>query len=483
MPEPKPERVRVRRRAWRPWLIGVGVSLTVVISVAVAIHAYTRHLANERLREAIEAVDRVDPRWRLEEIEEDRAVIPDEKNGALRALAAAQALPKRRVVPRIEPDWKLLPASQMLDPQLTTTLREERNKHAAALSLAREMMDFDRGRYPITYAPDYFSTLLPHGNQARDVGWLLEVDIALLAQDGDIPAALRSCRALVNLARSFGDEPISITQLARIALVVNACRGIERALAQGEATDADLNALQSLLQAEDGERFFPLACRGERAGFHRLAEAVEAGSVSLRTAGESREPLSPGWRERVTAELSGSMLRRDHARMLEFMTEFVEIANLPPHQRAPRFAAIKMALEPEKKVFTRLMPAMDKVAEAVQRHRTNVRTTQIALAAERFRTKHGRWPISAEALVPRYLPSVPPDPYTGHPLKFLWQDGGVVVYSVGADGTDDLGTFNRSQPTAPGTDVGFQLWPVRQRRQPAPEKPAPPPRPPEPEGG
>ena len=78
---------------------------------------------------------------------------------------------------------------------------------------------------------------------------------------------------------------------------------------------------------------------------------------------------------------------------------------------------------------------------------------------------------SLEELVNKGLiASVPLDPYDGKALRFKPVADGVIVYSVGPDRTDNGGNIDRTKPTSVGTDLGFQLWDVKHRRQPAKAK-------------
>jgi hypothetical protein len=64
--------------------------------------------------------------------------------------------------------------------------------------------------------------------------------------------------------------------------------------------------------------------------------------------------------------------------------------------------------------------------------------TQLALRA--YELDHGRYPDSLAQLAPKYLPSVPQDPFTdGLPLKCHLNDDGYLLYSVGPDVNDDGG--------------------------------------------
>ncbi len=60
-------------------------------------------------------------------------------------------------------------------------------------------------------------------------------------------------------------------------------------------------------------------------------------------------------------------------------------------------------------------------------------------ALREYILEHGRSPESLNELVPRYLPAVPSDPFSDRPLVYRRQADGHLLYSVGANGTDDGG--------------------------------------------
>ena len=62
-----------------------------------------------------------------------------------------------------------------------------------------------------------------------------------------------------------------------------------------------------------------------------------------------------------------------------------------------------------------------------------------AIAIERYRRKHGKLPEKLDELVPEFLPQVPVDPFDGQPLRYLIDEEGCRIYSIGEDDTDDGG--------------------------------------------
>src|SRR5439155_15048839 len=99
-----------------------------------------------------------------------------------------------------------------------------------------------------------------------------------------------------------------------------------------------------------------------------------------------------------------------------------------------------------------------------------VRSAVVAVAAEQFRRSRGRWPATLDELVPDYLTAVPCDPQDLKPLRLARAPDGIVVYSIGPDGTDDGGDVGPGiSTTIKGRDVGIRLWDPDKRRQPPPK--------------
>src|SRR5262249_62394996 len=81
-------------------LVRVALILILVI-LALCCGLGYRWLAQEReLREAIAEADRLDPGWRLSELEARRDPILDEKKAAFQVLAVPQPLPARCAPPK-----------------------------------------------------------------------------------------------------------------------------------------------------------------------------------------------------------------------------------------------------------------------------------------------------------------------------------------------------------------------------------------------
>jgi hypothetical protein len=449
------------RRHWRFWLLLIGIPLLTLALSGVAWMVR----ANVGLQSAIAEADRLDPRWRLEEIEADRVTPPPGENGADKIVAIKRLWPARPW-----PDYKNtqlfddLPSMNRLNDAQIAALNELLEPAGPALAEARSLIDTPRGRHPVTYTPDWFNTLLPTLQSSRDAVTLLKFDALNKAEAGDIDGAIRTCHAAFHAGCSIGDEPSLIAQLVRIACQAAAINLLERALAQGEPSDAVLTALQARIEATETEPLLLYGLRGERAGYYQFFEAIRSGTLPTKSAVATLG--TPPELEYLFFSVPGFILLQQTSH-LHYMTELVVIAKLPPEKWAGAFADQKAKVGELPVVVKALVPATDKMGEAFRRNYATLRCAIVAIAAERYRRQNGRWPVTPEELVKAgLLKSVPKDPFAaGQSIKFAHPADGLIVYSTGQDGKDDGGKLNPDARKA-GFDVGFRLWDVASRRQP-----------------
>ncbi len=464
-----------RRPWWRRWLRRTVTTLLLVLIGVGARFGWRHYQSVTALEEAVAALDREEPGWRLKDIEAARARVPDGENGALIVIATAARLPRVWPSQEFADPFAKVTAPEQLDEATFGRLRRELDGLRPAVEEARKLATRPNGRYPITWARPPIATLLPNLQDARRVTQLLSYDAMRHARAGDVKPALASCRAALNAGRSVGDEPLAISQLVRIACVAVACQSAERALSQGEAPDDELLALQRLLGHEAAFPALLVVTRGERTVTHETLEAVEAGDTSLREV-LGTGPRLEGLRKWAFGWYLRDRFRADHPRLLELMTRRVREAQLPPHEQIAAeqaFAAEARALPQDALAARTFLPALDKFAAAERRRLAQVRCLIAALAAERYRLAHGAWPEALDGLVPAELTEVPLDPFDGQPLHYRRTPEGVVVYSVGEDGKDDGGKVRAEENRQPA-DVGWRLWDVKHRRQPTrPKEKAP----------
>src|SRR5216683_4489956 len=262
---------------------------------------YSNSLSDRELQDAIAEADRLDPGWRLEELEAKRAVIPAAENSAEQILAIKNMLPTpwpsrafsdlpksmeavRR--PDENPPESMevavieLPAEVQLSPDQIRQLRLEMENVKEPLGKARALLNFRNGRFTINWLLDYTSTLLPC-QDCRIVMNFLSLDARLRAQDDDIDGALISVLCILSTGRSIGDEPTLISQFVRMGGEWSYVNALERILAQGQASAISLAKVQREFEDEASQPLFLFGIRGERAGHHRMISAIETGDLKV----------------------------------------------------------------------------------------------------------------------------------------------------------------------------------------------------------
>jgi hypothetical protein len=492
VPDPLPTAPPRRKRRLVWYVLLSQVAAWGLLAVGWYIHRSNR--AARHLAEAQAEADRVDPGWRLLDLEARRAVLADDENAAVQLLAAHQLLPAKwpawdyptdedsaagRLRQALQESFKDLDPAVGLNDAQVKALREELAKAAAGLAAARKLKALPRGRYTVTWKTGsaFIGTLTPHLQKIPEVARALEYDALLRAHDNDLDGALASCRAVLNAGRSVGDEQMSISQLVRTTRQRQALAKVERVLAQGEASSAALAATQRLFADEAEQPWLLFALRGERAGMDGVMEEIEAiGQQSGQSWKQLRSLVragpEPGAREAAMESLLPGRLKHNRAAALEFLTRYIEILKRPVDEQRPLLAELEEAVDGLPYFARLLVPAVLKLTKSHHRSRAEMRCAAAALAVERFRQERGRWPAAVAELVPQYLPEILNDPFDGQPLRLGRFDQGIVIYSVGPDGEDDSGNLDRRNPLAPGTDLGFRLWDVKHRRQPSRPLPA-----------
>jgi hypothetical protein len=465
-----------RRSWWRRWLKRIGWSLLILAVSSAGRQAWVHYQATKKLQETLTEMDRVEPGWRLEDIEAAREPVPEEENSARVVIAAARLLPKNWPPQEFHDPFSRLKPVEQFAPEDFARLTKELENVRPALKEAHKLTRMPRGRHHIVYERNVLDTCLNDQGETRRIATLLVCDVLRHDQNGDGKIALTSCRAAVNAARSLGDEPMTLSQLIRIACVEAACRAVERTLAQGEPSQDELMVIQRVLEVEETHPGLLICMRGERAMSDALFSAIENGDVSVNGLADVRW----SWLDSALIWLWRMDTREDHALMLSLMAYRIAEAQLPMHEQVQAECLFEQDVRnlPRTAILTGLlMPAVTKLGKAFRRKHACLRCMIVALATEHYRQTHKTWPNTLDKLRPDFLSAVPVDPSDGKPLRYRRLDDGVVIYSVSSDGVDNNGNLDPQHRDQPGVDMGYRLWDVPKRRQPPkPSAPLPNPR-------
>jgi len=462
------------RRVW-PWLVGMAV-LT-LLAAAFSVGVVVASVVDRRLAEAIAAADRDDPNWRLEDLLAHRDPVRDDENSAIVLDQALSFLPENwwqgegsKLHDRLSP----IAANVRLDDATALAISRELEKYRDAVRIARTVADYRRGRHELELGPTLLDTPLPETQAARGAARLLTLDAAIRVHDGDPDGALDSCRAIIGVGRSIGDEPFAISHLVRIAIGETAILAIRRVLGQSEPSVAALTRLQAAVADELAEPLLLYGMKGERATLTELIRRVGAGELPISALSDSNfDPNAP--RPEI-APWGKLMFDNQRAVALEWLNQAVVIARRPPAGQ-PRLwdawqAEVDRVRHSRLGAYTSTLPTVlmagfSSYGSAHSRYQAGLGATAILLAAERHRRKTGEWPATIVAIDPNVLRIPPVDPYSGQPFRLEHRDGQLLVYSVGKDREDEHGAYEPKRwREGRLDDVGTAAWDVPHRRQP-----------------
>jgi hypothetical protein len=482
-----------RKRKRRRWLWFVVTPGLVFLAGLGGTSIYLKSQVDRRLATAISEADRDDPNWRLADLMKHREVVPDGENSSLLV---------RQVLGRISSNWPAPPipppgmprepvtaTEEAFDAILATpqnvlpsdeqasALRQGLDEVRDALEIARTIKDYPRGRHEIELVPNWLETRLAETQASRSVARLLSADAILRVRAGDGDGALDSCRAILCVARSIGDEPTLVSQLVHIALGSAAVDAARRVLAQSEPSDAALARLQALINEDLSFPLLEYGSRGERAGMDDVVQKLAAGEVHLSDLADGGTPR-PRTQDRASVYPWGRLwYAQQRAVMLEWLTDGLKIARRPDAERfvlwdqwENRIKAVQATWHGK---FTStipllLTPALAAVSHAQTRYHCDLQSTSLLIAAERHRLKTGAWPSSVRDIEMSLLPKIPIDPFDGQPMRMEHHDGQIFVYSVGFNRQDNHGAFDPRRWMNGPYDVGTSAWDVALRRQRAP---------------
>ena len=464
---PLPARPKSRRR----WYI-LGGFVLLLFATPVIVY-FVAGWWSDRQMEAIYAeIDADDPHWKWADLAAEMQPRPGEENSAdqvakVRGLLRIKAL-------SFTPAWdgdanqkSLTYRNSRLNGEQIQMLRSALGGlQTDALIEVRKLKDMPDGRFGIDTAGNPFFVKMDHIQDAREVMRLLGADAMQRAQDKDYDGAVESCQALLNTARSLKGNPTLIGFLVRIAGHAMSIGAVERTLGQGEASEDTLKKLQELLETEAADDGLWQGMRGERAIGQHFYERVreQKSALSEIVGGMGGGKRAPD--ERILDFFPGIILS-GYPEYLRMMTEQVKAAKLKDAERASKFEELNEKVRqrvgkwPGNVLVRFMMPASQKIAEADQRSQAMLRTSAVAVAAERYRLQHdGIWPRAMDELVHQGLiKEVYTDPYDGKPLR--WKNTatkGLLIYSVGPDKIDNGGKLDRNNSRAVGSDIGFELW-------------------------
>jgi hypothetical protein len=313
--------------------------------------------------------------------------------------------------------------------------------------------------------------LLPQVQASREAGRALSTRAMWHLGEGRADAAWQDLFALHRLSHLIAQGHTLVEQLVGIAMSGMACEGtitllhyegqlsadlakqIERDLASlpqfaGVAASLDETERASALDAfigvgtgGGGDLFSAISgVRDNDFGNNVFnAISVDWNLVLLET---------NRWYDRLAA---AAKLPDRRQRAVEFLKIDTEMQQLVADSRVPgRWAAGLVSRQQRSRLVSSIMlglflPAVNAATEAEDRANVTLELTQLAAALGIYRAEHGNYPEALNDLVPSVLAELPVDVYNARPFVYKRDGEGYLLYSTGANGTDDSGSNERLQ--------------------------------------
>jgi len=282
--------------------------------------------------------------------------------------------------------------------------------------------------------------LQPAFRHLRGFARLLSAEALQRKRKGDVDGALESCQTILKLCRHMDDEPYILAFLVQKTIFsIGVVTLWDEVLSDADASATAYRAVLAELRAWDIERAFVRALKGERVFTNEMYEWLRSETQKL------RNPFSL-WQTFVGEKSVDLMFllsprnwfAENQLLMLEFYRQFLPIAQKGvPYDRQQVRQLIAEFKRKCRKGWTVTLGKWkiswrhydlaevaintydyDSLFDRVTDTHALQRVTMTALALRLYRKENGRYPENLQQLVPKYLPSVPIDPYDGKPLRY-----------------------------------------------------------------
>ncbi|APZ92459.1 hypothetical protein [Fuerstiella marisgermanici] len=331
-------------------------------------------------------------------------------------------------VPSPDEEWEKLDESR----EFLETLSDEMKLVYAAAEAGGV------ARYPVDFTPG-FNAVLPYAQDARSVARLFTLQAHVHAHDRAFDQSHTDILAIFALRNSFQAEPTMISQLIVNAFHAIGCEATEDLLPHCGWNDEKLSKLQTVVAAMD-------FMHGARTGLIGERTFVLTGMGSF--------PLGP-FRQSASRDV------------LAHFEDCLEATEQPWSEAIVRMEAIDANLKQRSQgtigrfatmPLTMLAPATTQCFVAGARSDCRKNFTVLALAAQRYRLKHGHLPDSLDDMTSEFLPSTEADlkldHFDGQPLRFKSDNTGITIYSIGFDQKDDGGDIETTEEGLQPQDAG-----------------------------
>jgi hypothetical protein len=292
--------------------------------------------------------------------------------------------------------------------------------------------------------PQFLQAMIDQSSDIRTVARFIQWQMELAIAEGRSDVAVEKGITLLRLAALYDVEPGVSSSMVAMAMRENAAARIYDALA-----DDDNRSVSPELRHEldlELARF-----RAEEALRHSIAtERAQVISATQHQIGGMKS---------IVANTVGMPMKMMYVESIDVIDPILELAEQPWHETfKPGSQNVFQATGRMGAIAGLLAPSFKAHFDAVHRTTARLRSLRVFNALQLYMDEHGQ---EAAGLSDLNLPAdAGIDPFNGQPLIVKRTEEGWFVYSVGTNGSDDGGNFDKHQ------DIGVG---PSQRKSPAEE--------------
>lgn len=344
------------------------------------------------------------------------------------------------------------------NPMLATWI-EQNNDRIDALADACRRQHFYSPSISYLANPESELFIAQHNevDAMRMVAKILSLRACSHLGSGEVEAGLQDVQALVRWSRHAASNRSVVHQLVAMAMKTIAYNLLQHTLNDRSVQPALANEIARFLDDHSWDSTLADAVNyGER--FQQLDWTLRVLTVRLGGT-SSAEGLTKREGEKFDKEWVLEVTNRRYDRIVdELLTKDIrlrftrlrateaEMRKLTQKAKEPtRIAAGFLSRKVRSEIMADnltgvMLPALSAALDSEHRTVTQRNLLRIATALRSYQLEYGHFPENLTDLQPDYLKELPIDLYSGKPLIFQRRDRGYLLYSVGRNTADDLGS-------------------------------------------
>ena len=328
------------------------------------------------------------------------------------------------------------------------------SKYDSTVEALRQASLLPQCRFPLNYSTDFSANIsLEHLSAMRNSVTFLQLRTAAELKNNETDKALADVKLMLRLSEKIRPEPFLSSYIWGIWWFRIVLQPVYEGLAEHRWSESQIMAIDDELAKVDFLEEYQIHMRGELGrrcrDFEYLRNNPEQVEYYLLT--EFRESFKGVLTHLALEIIPNAVLYQNQLCYARSALKSSTLIDLKQRMVSPLFFRnyADAFYQQDTKTITPYNVlnkqssswlCFNSWVNAFAENQTYVDLARTAIALERYRLAHGKFPASLDALSPQFIARAPHDVINGKPLKYRREpDGQFVLYSVGWNEKDDGG--------------------------------------------